>query len=372
MSKLGPQTSYAITKKPDNLSPDKHMFDPDMAVLPIMLATWDDSFTEARITYQNPKSIDKFGNLKGRCFKSIFMEVCTEKGKNKFEQFLRNKRISLSGSFKGIDIKFHSRMHGNTIQTSISDNTKIFEYRDKIQRAKIIDSFLMIGSHELKTPLNAIMGLSSLLLQSEQNKETLELLELIYSSSEKLDGLINSMLKFIYLDSSPETFNKSEIVNISEILANSFKLLDKYLYDRDFSMERMSLQSKKELNLPKGLIEDILQEIVINLRRNTPVGAKVEIRNYDLENSVKLEIENQGEGIPPEKLNDVFKPFYLTQDKMHHSSGFEYGKAGMGMGLTIIKRSLDQLGGKIWFENKYEYEKGKDNCVILNIEFPVD
>ncbi len=371
MSKLGPQTISATTENSDNPAHNKYRFDPDMAVLPIMLATWDDSFKEAKIAYQNPKSIDKFGDLQGRCFKSIFMEVCTEKGEGKYEKFIKDKRITLSGSFKGIDIKFHSRMHGNTIQTSISDNTKIFENRDKIQRAKIIDSFLMIGSHELKTPLNAIMGLSSLLLQSEQNKETMELLELIYSSSEKLDGLINNMLKFIYLDSSPEAFNKTEVVNISKTLANSFKLLDKYLYDRDFSMESMCLESKKELKLPKGLIEDILQEIVINLRRNTPEGAKVEIRSYDLENSVKLEIENQGLGIPPEKLNDVFKPFYLTQDKMHHSSGFEYGKAGMGMGLTIIKRSLGQFGGKIWFENKYEYEQGKENCVILNLELPV-
>ncbi len=42
----------------------------------------------------------------------------------------------------------------------------------------------------------------------------------------------------------------------------------------------------------------------------------------------------------------------------------------MGMGLTIVKKYINQIGWKIWFKNKYEYEKEKNNTVILNIEFP--
>ena len=68
-------------------------------------------------------------------------------------------------------------------------------------------------------------------------------------------------------------------------------------------------------------------------------------------------------------LKKVFDPFFRYQDKMNHSSGFEFGKVGMGMGLTIMKRYIGQIGGEIWFENKYEYEENKENVIVFNIEF---
>jgi len=66
--------------------------------------------------------------------------------------------------------------------------------------------------------------------------------------------------------------------------------------------------------------------------------------------------------------NKIFDPFFRYQDKINHSSRFEFGKTGME--LTIVKKYIDQIGGKIWFENKYEYAEGKENIIVLNIEFP--
>lgn len=349
----------------------KHMFDPDLALLPIILAKWDDKLEEAIVFYQNPKSTEKFGGLKGQYLSNMYAELCPKEGLNKYNKLLKNKAISHSGVFKDREVKFHSRVNGDIIQTSISDNTKIFEYRDKVQRSKIIDSFLLLGSHELKTPLNAIMGFSSILQQLEHDEETGELIDLINSSSVKLDEIINKMLKYIYLEDSDENFEEYEVVNVSKSISESYNIIHKYLYDRDFNRDSLELKSKSKTKIPKGFIEDTLTELSINLRRNTPENKKVIIRTYDLEKSIKLEFENEGLGIPPDKMEDIFKPFYLTQEKMHHSSGFEYGKAGMGMGLTIIKRYIDRMGGKIWFENKYEYLEGKDNRVILNIELPI-
>lgn len=314
--------------------------------------------------------IVKFGDLKGKFLSNLFAELCPKEGLKKYYKLLKNEVTSHSGIFKGREVKFHSRVNGEIIQTSISDNTKIFEYRDKIQRSKIIDSFLMIGSHELKTPLNAIMGLSSILQQSEHDEETKEMIDLIHSSSIKLNEVISKMLKYIYLENSEANFEEYEIVNLSDSISESYNIIHKYLYDRDFSRESLNLKSKLKIKLPKGFVIDTLTELSINLRRNTPENKKVFIRTYDLENSVKLEIENQGLGIPQDKMEKIFNPFYLTQNKMHHSSGFEYGKAGMGMGLTIIKRYIDRLGGKIWFENKFEYEVEKENSVILHLELP--
>ncbi len=55
---------------------------------------------------------------------------------------------------------------------------------------------------------------------------------------------------------------------------------------------------------------------------------------------------------------------------MNHSSGYEYGEGGMGMGLAIIKKYMDQVGGNVWFENSGDYVPGKDNMVAMHLVFP--
>lgn len=349
----------------------KKLFDADLAVLPIMLAEWQNTFEDAIIVYQNPQSIVKFGNLKGRTFKSIFFEICSENSAESYEKLQKNKKkICLAGKLNGIDVKLHSRSYGKVIQASISDNTEIFETRDKKQRAEIIESFLMIGSHELKTPLNGIMGISSLLLEKNLDKDTLSMLKLIYKSSTTLNNVVDKMLTNIYNHKNSDIINVVEEINISDSIMESWPLIKHYLCDHEFFLKNLSLNNTKSVHLPKGVFDDIIMEILINLKRNTKPGHRISISTFDKKESVLLKIENQSIGIPPEYLKKVFDPFFRYQDRMNHSSGFDFGKAGMGMGLTIVKRYIGQIGGKIWFENKYEYEEGKENVVILNIEFP--
>lgn len=349
----------------------KKLFDPDLAVLPIMIAEWQNSFEDARVVYQNPQSIDKFGILKGKTFKSLFFEICQENSSENYQQLQKDKsKVCLGGKLNGVEIKLHSRTHGKTIQTSISDNTDIFENRDKVQRAKLVNSFLMIGSHELKTPLNGIMGISSLLLEKDLDEDTLSMLKLIYKSSTTLNNVIDKMLTNIYNNKKSNNINVVEEINISNSIMDSWQLIKHYLSDHKFSMKNLSLNNTKSVHLPKGVFDDILMEILINLKRNTKPGNAINISTFDKKECVILRVENQSMGIPSEYLKKVFDPFFRYQDKMNHSSGFEFGKAGMGMGLTIVKRHIGQIGGKIWFENKHEYEEGKENTVILNIEFP--
>lgn len=349
----------------------KKLFDPDLAVLPIMIATWQNSFEDAKVVYQNPQSIDKFGTLIGRTFKSLFFEICKENSARSYEQLQKNqKKICLAGKLNGIDIKLHSRTYGKVIQASISDNTEIFETRDKKQRAKIIDSFLMIGSHELKTPLNGIMGISSLLMDKDLDEDTLSMLKLIYKSSTTLNNVVDKMLTNIYNKINSNTINVVEEINISDSILESWPLIKHYLNDFQFSLKNLSLNNAKSVHLPKGVFDDIIMEILINLKRNTKPDKRISISTFDKKDSVLLKVENQSMGIPTEYLKKVFDPFFRYQDRMNHSSGFDFGKAGMGMGLTIVKRYIGQIGGKIWFENKYEYVEGKENVAILNIEFP--
>ena len=349
----------------------KFLFDPDFAVLPIMVATWEGSVYNAAISYQNPVSLHKFGKLIGTKFTDILKKVCQANEIEMIDDLENMTSIALAGILNGAHVKFHASLRKNIIQISIADNTKILEYRDKKRRTELIDSFLMIGSHELKTPLNGIMGMSSLLLDEEIDNETKTMIELILESSKTLSGVVDKMLKNIYLSEGSQNIGIVDEINLTDELISFMPLISRYLSHYSLSFEDFDLQGQSKIFLPKGAISEILMEILINLRRNTKPDKCIRFIGKHLDEGILLRVENDNEGIPEEYLNKVFDPFFRYQNKLNHSSGFGYGKAGMGMGLTIIKRYIQQVGGNIWFENKHQYSKGIENTTILNIVFPV-
>lgn len=350
---------------------EKFQFDPDMAVLPIMVARWNESVYDAIITYQNQVSLNKFGNLTGIKFTDLLKNVCQASEFEMIEDLENMTSIALAGVLNGANVKFHASLRKNIIQISISDNTKILEYRDAKKRSELIDSFLMIGSHELKTPLNGIMGMSSVLLEEEIDKDIKAMIELILESSKTLSGVVDKMLKNIYLSDDSQNTGIVEEISLIDEFISFMPLISRYLSPYILSFEDFDLKRNTKVTLPKGAISEILMEIIINLRRNTKPGEKISFKGKKIKSGILLRIENDNEGIPTEYLDKVFEPFFRYQDKLNHSSGFDYGKAGMGMGLTILKRYIQQVGGKIWFENKRQYKKGIANTTILNIVFPV-
>jgi signal transduction histidine kinase len=280
--------------------------------------------------------------------------------------------LSFSCNFNNLDLVCYAFKGVNHIQISITDITELNELRDVEQRTKLIDSFLMIGSHELKTPLNGILGISSLLITEEADQEKKELLEMIISAAQTLDSVVLKMLRQIYSYKIDDVITAVVDVNVGQVIQKSLPIFNNCLRGRNFVMDNIHLHDTLTVRLPEGHLNDILLEIAINLQRNTPPNGDVFIKTFDQDNIVHIVVENQGMGIPDEDLEKVFEPFYLHQESMNHSSGYEYGKSGMGIGLTILKRNVEQAGGKVWFKNKYKYEKGKENCVILNIELPVN
>lgn len=348
----------------------KSLFDTGLATLPILIASWDDTPVNAFIVYQNDILKDKIGLWTDKTLLEFLTELSQGNGRNMLAKLIENKELTFSCKINDLEMKYHSRMGPNHIQITISDNTEINRLRDIEQRSKLIDTFLMIGSHELKTPLNGIIGITSLLQEKETNLEKKDMLDMVVHAANTLDNVVLKMLRQIYSYKPNNLINAVVDVKVGTVIKESLPLFVKYLKGRDIVMDNIQLNDTKEIRLPEGYINDILLELAINLKRNTPPGGKIKILTFDKKNNVHLVIENYGMGIPEKDLEKVFYPFYLHQNSMNHSSGYEYGQAGVGMGLTILKRIVDQSGGKVWFENILPYEEGKENIVRLTIVLP--
>ena len=216
---------------------------------------------------------------------------------------------------------------------------------------KLKDEFLANTSHELRTPVNGIIGISESLIDGVAGKlhsKVIENLEMIVSSGKRLGSLINDLLDFSRLKNKDIILQSknTDIKQIVEIVSNIIK----------------STQLDKKIDVINAISDDIafvkgdenrIQQIMYNLIGNSYKFTKegyIKISAEEKEDFIVICVEDTGIGIPKNKLQDIFKSF----EQVDSSISREYG--GTGLGLSITKQLVELHGGEIWVES--ELDKG--------------
>lgn len=230
-------------------------------------------------------------------------------------------------------------------------NKELILAKEKAEEASNARSeFLSTVSHELRTPLNAINGIAHLLIEEKPKKSQLNYLESLQFSGNYLTNFINDILEINKIDSS-----KAEIENINfnlklllENIQNSLKELASS-NNNDFNLEI-------DEDIPNYIIGDPtkLSQILMNLINNAikftlngTVTLKSKLSSIeDKKASIFFEVKDTGIGIPEDKLETVFDSF------SQGSIGINRKYGGTGLGLTIVKKLVEILGGTIKLESK--------------------
>ncbi|MEP6931464.1 MAG: ATP-binding protein [Flavobacterium sp.] len=246
-------------------------------------------------------------------------------------------------------------------------NKELILAKNKAEKAsKARSEFLSTVSHELRTPLNAINGITHLLLEDNPKKTQLKYLESLKFSGNYLTTFINEILEINKIDST-----KVEIENIS------FNLKE-LLFNIQSSLKELAAANKNYFNLeidetiPDNLIGDPtkLSQIILNLINNalkfTQNGqVSVIAKLYDSEEDsavVYFEIVDTGIGIPEDKLQTVFESFSQGSVEVNRKYG------GTGLGLTIVKKLIELLGGEI----KLKSEVDKGSTFTFKLDFKIN
>jgi len=246
-------------------------------------------------------------------------------------------------------------------------NNELIIAKEKAEKAsKARSEFLSTVSHELRTPLNAINGITHLLLEEKPKKSQLHYLSSLKFSGNYLTTFINEILEINKIES-----NKTELENIS---FNMKELLE----DIQNSLKGIAMKNNDvftldiDPKLPEYLLGDPtkLSQIFLNLINNALKFTK----NGDVTTSVKLLSLNEGKatlafaisdtgiGIPEDKLATVFESFSQGSVEINRKYG------GTGLGLTIVKKLIELLGGEI----KLESIEGKGSTFSFDLEFKVN
>ena len=209
--------------------------------------------------------------------------------------------------------------------------------------------FLANVSHEMRTPLNGVIGITELLLETEIDSEQRNYLNIVKSSGESLLSVINDILDFAKVEAGK--------VRVDATAFSLRQLLEETLRTLSFAARKKGLQLKQEIDpgVPNDLIGDAgkLQQVLINLAGNaikfTELGnvtIRVEQANQMEKIFLHFTVTDNGIGIPPEKQSAIFEAFTQADQ----STSRLYG--GTGLGLAICSRLVGLMGGRIWVESE--------------------
>lgn len=226
--------------------------------------------------------------------------------------------------------------------------------------SKLKDEFLAVCSHDLKAPLNSILGFTEVLLEEELIKENFETeVKQIEKSGFLLLDIINSLLTLSEV-TAPKSQKPKEVFYLSEVVNNSISNL-KGLSQKKNIFINLNIETSQEAKILGRPLD--LQRAINNLFSNaikfTPEKGEITFTITQDENSLYLHIKDTGVGIAPNKIPMLFKAF------SGGSTTGTAGEKGTGLGLSIVKAIIDQHLGQVQVTSQV----GKGT--LIQIKFPI-
>ncbi|OGZ45793.1 MAG: hypothetical protein A3C84_03275 [Candidatus Ryanbacteria bacterium RIFCSPHIGHO2_02_FULL_48_12] len=233
-------------------------------------------------------------------------------------------------------------------------------FRD-ITREKEIDreksEFVSLAAHQLRTPLTGIGWTVELFLRKEKlTKEEKSYLDAIHFSVQRLNTLVKLLLNVSRIESGKVSVDAKpvELVAFTSTCIGEHKMLyEKKKLDVVFDKHPQKLM----VTTDKNLLDFILKNLFANAINYTEEKGKVEITLQEKQDSVVFTVQDTGIGIPKKEQARIFGKFIRASNAVNTKPD------GTGLGLYIVRESVNLLGGKIWFES----EEGKGSTFFIEL-----
>jgi two-component system sensor histidine kinase ChvG len=214
------------------------------------------------------------------------------------------------------------------------------------QRLDAIERFAADVAHEIKNPLTSLKSAVETAARIKDPEQQRRLMAIILDDVARLDRLISDISGASRLDAELSR-GESEPVDIARLLA---ALVDVHAATGGPDGPRLVLDVAEQRSLIVRGIEDRLGQVFRNVIANaasfSPPGGAISIRARRDKNSAEIVIEDEGPGIPDDKLEAIFDRFYSERPK-----GEKFGTHS-GLGLSISRQIVNAHGGRIWAENR--------------------
>ena len=305
-----------------------------------------------------------------------------EQGKNFLDGLLSGQQREWDLEFEHLETKERRWFHNIAIGSEVEGRTKYIlvmsdRTADKQVNQALSDAvaaaetanrakstFLSNMSHDIRTPMNAIIGFTTLALSNIDDKDRVkDYLAKTLASSNHLLSLINDVLDMSRIESGKIHLEETE-VNLSDVLHDLKTIVSGQIHAKqlDLYMDAMDV-TDEDVYCDKTRLNQVLLNLLSNAIKFTPAGGMVSVRVRQLAGPVhgcgqyEFRIKDNGIGMSPEFAQKIFEPF--ERERTSTVSKIQ----GTGLGMAITKNIVDMMGGTI----EVQTEQGKGTEFIIRV-----
>lgn len=217
-----------------------------------------------------------------------------------------------------------------------------------------------IVAHDLKSPLNQISGILEImkLTTKDQPEEQKSYTTKIEQSTNRLKRMVTKILDVSAIEA--KTLNiKLEKINITELLDEIVNRFNEMAAKKNITISKEFGANITTIESDAGYISEVLENLMSNAVKYSPLGKQVTIKLNNRGQLVRIEFIDQGQGISPKEMKHLFGKYHKLSPRP------TAGEDSTGLGLSIVKKYVLALNGKVWCES--EEGKGSDFIVELPI-----
>lgn len=212
------------------------------------------------------------------------------------------------------------------------------KFHDKMQK-----EFINVAAHELRTPIQPILGLSQIIQSNVMDENLRSQVKVIERNAKRLQGLTNDILDVTRIESHTLKLNKGKF-NLNDVITNC---INDVIINNNGKNVKLSYEPRDIIvEGDKGRISQVISNILSNATKFTTEGS-ILIKSEKYDNQVMISVKDTGSGIDPELFPRLFSKFV--------SKSF----SGTGLGLFIAKSIIESHNGKIWAENNIDGKGAK-------------
>lgn len=251
------------------------------------------------------------------------------------------------------------------LKQAVSESLELGKQNKKFQELdKIKSNFISKVSHELKTPLQTILGYTDILkegLQGELNYPQKLMIKQIRDAGEQLLALINQLLDFENIEKG-EALISTEVFNIECVFNYLSQIAAPTSMKKNINLNFVLKDQNIQLESCKNMVQKILLNIISNSIKFSSENSTILISATELPDEIiEFKIQDSGKGIATSNIAYIFDKFWQEDDSLTRAHG------GLGIGLTLVKKLVILLNGQILVDSKPN--KGSTFKVLLPKEF---
>lgn len=241
-------------------------------------------------------------------------------------------------------LKYREFKQLGEILNNMADRTKQAEAEIEAKNKELIN----IVTHEIRSPLTAINGSLSMLVEEKmgQMDDTANTLATrAFLSTNRLNNLITDLLDMARLDAGKTVFNVKS-VDMNKVVANMIEMQQESAIEHRVKLYKPSKQVDAIVDVDPTKIEVVLTNLLSNaIKYNNPDGGSVSVELNSDDTMLTVAVSDTGLGIPDEQKSGIFQKFFTIKDDQR------FGIPSSGLGLYVTKGFVEGMGGKIWFES---------------------